>query len=191
VIAFLALGSSPSFGQVNVWTSRGPNGGQVGIMIDPQAPGTLYASSGQKTTFKTTDAAAHWHPLDTGPVKLLVVDPQNSRTVYGSSIGGLQKSADGGSTWSFAGAGLPVTRDQLSCVPPQLVFDPWNSSILYTYFDGTYDHNCSGLFKSTDSAASWNPASTGLPPVLLTNGINALLADPQTPVVGQFENFCS
>ena len=182
-IALLAIVVSVGNCQVNMWTSRGPDGGQVGILTDPQAPGTLYATSGQTTTFKSTDAATHWHSFDTGSVRLLAVDPRNSETLYGSSNGGLQKSSDGGSTWSFAGAGLPVTRNELSCVPPQLVFDPKNSSTLYVYFDGTYDHNCNGLFKSTDGAASWNTASTGLPPVLFTYplGINALLADPQDP----------
>jgi photosystem II stability/assembly factor-like uncharacterized protein len=179
-IALLAIVVSVGNCQVNMWTSRGPDGGQVGIVTDTQAPGTIYATSGQTTTFKSTDAAAHWHPFDTGSVRLLAVDPQNSETLYGSTMEGLQKSSDGGSTWSFAGAGLPVSRYQLSCVPPQLVFDPRNSSTLYVYFDGS--SNCSGLFKSTDGAASWNAASTGLPPALFTYpGINALLADPKNP----------
>lgn len=180
-IVFLTIAASVGNCQINVWTSRGPTGGQVTILIDRQMPGTLYATSGQTTTFQTTDAAAHWHSLDTGSVRLLAVDPQNSGTLYGSTVEGLQKSIDGGSTWSFTGTGLPLSRYQLSCVPPQLVFDPRNSSTLYTYFDGTYDSACMGLFKSIDGAASWTTASTGLPSALLTYGINALLADPKTP----------
>jgi photosystem II stability/assembly factor-like uncharacterized protein len=182
-MALLALGSIPNYGQLNVWTSLGPNGGQVGILTDPQAPGTLYATSGQTTTFKTTDAAAHWRPWDTASIRLLAVDPQNSGTLYGSSVGGLQRSADGGSTWSFAGSGLPVSRYQLPCVPAQLVFDPRNSSTLYGYFDGSYGANCTGLFKSTDGAATWTAASAGLPSGLFTYGINSLLVDPKNPAM--------
>ena len=79
-MALLALGSIPNYGQLNMWTSRGPTGGQVAILLDPQSPATLYATSGQTITFQSMDAAAHWHPLDTGSVRLLAVDPQNSAT---------------------------------------------------------------------------------------------------------------
>src|SRR4051812_10224778 len=91
---------------VNVWTSHGPEGGFVNgpTVVDPEDPDILYIG-GFPTSFKSTDAAAHWSAL-TG-ARVAAVDPQDSSTLYGLSSAGLIKSTNGGATWKAANSGLP------------------------------------------------------------------------------------
>ena len=86
---------------------------------------------------------------DGGSISALVIDPQNTGTVYAATGNGVFKTTDGGTSWSQASAGLPgpfvVT----------LVIDPQNTSTLYAWTNS--------VFKSTDGGTSWNPARSGLP----------------------------
>src|SRR5438045_4091659 len=90
---------------------------------------------------------------DGGSISALVIDPQNTRTVYAATGSGVFKTTDGGASWSQASAGLPgpfvVT----------LVIDPQNTSTLYAWgsLDGV------SVYKSTDGGTSWIPAGSGLP----------------------------
>ena len=67
----------------------------------------------------------------------------------------------------------------LPCIPSQLAFDPRDSHVLYAALNGTYGRGCVGIFKSTDGAATWTSADSGLPSVLANYGVNTLLIDPQ------------
>ena len=69
----------------------------------------------------------------------------------------------------------------LPCIPSQLAFDPRDSHVLYAALNGTYGRGCVGIFKSTDGAASWTSANSGLPSMLANYGVNTLFIDPQNP----------
>lgn len=179
-------GFAQTGGQVNVWIPRGPEGGVVGRpVIDPENPGTLYLPASFRL-FKTTDAASHWSALgDLPDLTVLAVDPRNSNTLYGFCYpyGDGQKapckSTDGGLTWSAAGSSFPTV-----CATFALVIDPSNSSTLYAGCSGPTLNGGGGVFKSTDGAATWNAASSGLP-VDQTAAfppnvpVRALVIDPQ------------
>jgi photosystem II stability/assembly factor-like uncharacterized protein len=176
--ALLAVSSPTSYGGINVWTSRGPEGGFVGTpAIDPQNPGTLYVAAGGRV-FKTTDAAVRWTALSRAPtMTVLAVDPQNSSTLYGSDNQALFKSTDGGLIWNAAGAGLACP-----CAELTFIIDPGNPSILYIGTGSSATSPGGEVLKSTDGGATWSAASSGLPVLAdgrTFSGIHALVIDPK------------
>src|SRR5437763_3475610 len=110
---------------------------------------------------------------DGGSISSLVIDPQNTSTVYAGTQGnGVLKSLDGGTSWNQASMGFPGTWVMA------LAIDPQNSRTLYA---SVFGH---GVFKSTDGGASWNAARAGLPTYDAIDGygfVPILVIDPQHP----------
>jgi cell division septation protein DedD len=89
-------------------------------VIDPNNPNTAYITfssyglpSGQQI-FKTTNlnsATPTWTPASNGmpgvPVAALVIDPQDSNTMFAGTDIGVYQSTDGSATWTPLGTGLP------------------------------------------------------------------------------------
>ncbi|MCL5026233.1 MAG: hypothetical protein M1531_07035 [Chloroflexi bacterium] len=101
-----------------------------------------------------------------GPADIIgtvAVAPGNGQVVYAIGQQGLWKTADGGSTWSLAGAA------KLNSYAP-IAVDPTNASALYS--GGT--DTLRGIVKSTDGGGSWA--------VLRPNvDATALAVDPTRP----------
>jgi hypothetical protein len=109
----------------------------------------------------------------------LVIDPQHPANLYAAfSYGGVFKSTDAGASWSPANSGL--TDAQGSSSAQALAIDPRNSHILYTVSSPGSNW---GVFKSNDAGASWNLASSGLPPLpkLDNDFLPRLAIDPTNP----------
>jgi hypothetical protein len=93
-----------------------------------------------------------------GPIKALVIDPQNTSTMYAATYDRIFKTIDGAANWMPASAGLTGYPFFAG-----LAIDPQNTSTLYSWGIGwgTGCFTCStflgALFKSTDGAANWNP----------------------------------
>ena len=100
-------------------------------------------------------------------------DPTDADVVYVGGRGAVLKSTDGGDTWKAIGSGLP--RGDLSA----LAFDPTQPSIAYVA-RRTSRGTPGGVYKSGDGAATFVPASMGLPDALDLE-VRALLVDPATP----------
>src|SRR5262249_17805349 len=92
------------------------------LVFDPQDPLITYALDSLYGGFtcdgilKSTDGGASWNAANTGlltqgpscsPVFSLVIDPENSLTLYAGTWKGVYKSIDGGATWNPASSGLP------------------------------------------------------------------------------------
>jgi photosystem II stability/assembly factor-like uncharacterized protein len=159
---------------VDVWTSIGPEGGQIyALAIDPVTPGTLYAAA-DGGVFKSTDGGKHWRAANAGLtdyfVYALAVDPVTPRTLYAGTQGtrpGVFKSVDGGGSWSAILKG-PFTYG--------LAIDPLTPSTVYL---AGFVAFAGGLAKSTDGGAHWSnvgPFPQGEVAVTL-----ALAIDPLTP----------
>lgn len=136
-LALLATGSVRAWAGTNQWTSIGPEGGSIqALAIDPQSPGTVYAST-NAGLFKSTDGAMSWTRTGfTGRGGLVVIDPRNSSTVYLRTNYDLFKSTDGGATWD-ALSGLLAGYPRYSFTPP--VIDPQNSNTMYVFVNsGTF-----------------------------------------------------
>ncbi|HWD38124.1 MAG TPA: hypothetical protein VG944_04695, partial [Fimbriimonas sp.] len=145
------------------------------LTMDPANHNVIYAGTGEGYfngdsiqgfgIYKSTDNGKTWSQLantaNFGCVNRIAVDPTNSNNVLATiQYGGIARSTDGGSTWSnphFAQLGASL---QFCAASP--------TKVLATVFD--YDFGTGQWFfsvlTSTDSGASWNPASTGLGKVI-------------------------
>jgi len=116
---------------------------------------------------------------DTGPLQTLYVTGGGRGSVAGPHPYRVMKSIDGGVNWADSSSGLPndvidvsgCPSDTVDGVTP-IVMDPSNSAILYIgTFANAVDaacnqvtpHTASGVYKSTDSGATWTRFSNGLP----------------------------
>ena len=141
-------------------------GGVRALSMDPQNPGTLYASVSHHAVYKSTDGGASWNEIaglkdlkkdPTGaPTQCfgsVAVDSLNPSTLYVGicgSGGGLLKSLDGGQTWSLfvIPTGYPFSGI--------LAVDPQNSG---TFYVSDYPR----VLKTTDGGQNWKAFNSGLP----------------------------
>jgi photosystem II stability/assembly factor-like uncharacterized protein len=178
----------------SIWNELEPDAGygcgDGGTMaMDPADPNTLYVVYGNDydgfTIFKTTDGGTHWVNLysdalgSPDQINALVIDPNTPAILYAPTDIGLFRSTDDGA--SFTLAGFANTRVLL------LAIDPVRSNVLYA---ATSNNDWAGapaflgLYKSTDSGASWSPINQGLDEIVAAHPpVNALLVDADRPNV--------
>jgi photosystem II stability/assembly factor-like uncharacterized protein len=100
------------------------------LIVDPN--GVMYAGTGGKGVFKSTDSGAHWTAMNAGLpsclyINALTINPQNPQDLFaGVSDLGVYRSKNGGSSWAYMGAGL-CPKDIIH----SLVFDPRDPATLY------------------------------------------------------------
>ncbi|HVN82133.1 MAG TPA: hypothetical protein VMW38_24325, partial [Terriglobia bacterium] len=144
------------------------------LVIDPKSTSTLYvimaSTSGSQLNYyvlKSTDGGGNWTRL-TWTAYGLAVDPTNDSILYASNTAGVQKSTNGGSTWSPAGAGLPPLSS--IGVYGTVVVDPKTPATLYVVAGNA-------VYKSTNSGDLWSNSSTGISGAGLTDPV----IDPVNP----------
>ena len=159
------------------------------VAIDPQVPETIWVGTGEANNqrsslwgdgvYKSTDAGQTWQNVglpESHHIGRIVVDPQDSNTVYVAALGhlytanperGLYKTSDGGKTWEKV---LYINPD-VGVV--DVVLDPKNSNVVFAAayerrrrawdFDGAGPG--SAIYKSVDGGSSWTKlgANHGLP----------------------------
>jgi photosystem II stability/assembly factor-like uncharacterized protein len=116
------------------------------LAVDPVDSNIVYAGT-TKGLFKTTDQAASWvrigESLPDQFISSLLIHPTQHDILYVGGRAGVQKSTDGGRTWQAMNTGLATLNIRT------LVMSPRDPQLLYV---GT---NGSGLYRSTDGAATW------------------------------------
>lgn len=141
------------------------------LVVDPVKSGRLYSVSSPYDgndvrcfLFKSFDAGVTWSCLrDNLGFDTLLVDPRQPAVLYGTGGGyaiAVQRSDDGGTTWTRADQGLPDEYVQA------LAIDPSHSAVLYA----ATDH---GLFRTTDQGRSWQLWS-----LALSGSTRRLIVDP-------------
>ena len=126
-----------------------------------------------------------------GQVTAIAINPNNPNIIYiGTAWGGVWLTRDGGATWTpiFDRAPSLGVGD-----PGALAIDPVNTNILYagttsregSQFSGEATQPPAGLFKSTDSGASWIRLGSGYPSgppsnasILFNQRITVVIVDP-------------
>jgi photosystem II stability/assembly factor-like uncharacterized protein len=141
------------------------------IVLDPNNAATIYGIVSTRvgtnvdySVIKSTNGGTSWSTL-TWKAYGLAIDPTNSNVFYASTPSGLQKSTDGGGTFTPAGTGLP-TGQTLGTV----VVDPKTPATLYLTVGDA-------LYKSTNGGGQWQLSNTGISGKNLT----APTIDPLTP----------
>ncbi len=160
------------------------------IALSPSDPQTIWAGTGEQNIFrssqagcgiyKSTDGGKTWQNMgltDTNTIARIVVHPKNPDIVYVAASGhewtsnperGVFKTTDGGKTWQK----VLFVNDQTGAI--DLVMDPQANDTLYastwqrTRFKWNDPRNFpnytgSGIYKSTDAGATWQPINAGLP----------------------------
>jgi len=96
------------------------------------------------------------NPMATGVIDLVtdvVFDPFDFETIYAATQrGGVWRSADGGQTWEWAGAGMDANELIVKLLP-----DPANPGLIYAA------SLLSGVYYSTDGGVLWQLLNQGLP----------------------------
>ena len=170
---------APLHAQTPGWTSLGPFGGTVSTLLpDPADPRVLYAAGSFFHVLKSVDAGASWMPLTGSPsgIDILVLVPAHPTAVYAVSSGRVFKSSDGGAHWApvgWTGASGDLPGEEVAVV----AVDPRDSRTVYAGMGAGFSGEALGVWKSTDSGASWQP--TGLGEQIVT----ALAASPLTGVL--------
>jgi len=118
------------------------------LVVDPGNPRTLYAGTWHGV-YKSADAGASWSADPKGlfdvDVVALAIDPANSSILYAATNPrGVWRSDDSGATWKQGAR--PLTEFLQS-----IAVDPHTPSHIYV---GTR----AGVFRSTDSASTFEPA---------------------------------
>jgi photosystem II stability/assembly factor-like uncharacterized protein len=158
------------------WTASSPTAGAPPqppfftpyVAADPKTPSRVYALADR--LYVSNDRGQNWMPLGTpagtqgppffGPfaATVLVLDPLTPTTMYaagicqsvpnGPPLCGVSKSTNGGANWAVNAIG-PSGNNGPPAFASGLAIDPKTPSILYA-------STSSGIFKSTDSGATWN-----------------------------------
>jgi hypothetical protein len=87
ILVGLVTPAFPVSAGVNVWTTNGPEGGNVwALAIDPSKPATLYAGT-NGGVFKSADSGRTWRSVLTGLINVsaLAIDPSAPATLYAGS----------------------------------------------------------------------------------------------------------
>ncbi len=161
------------------------NSGLAGIVdapvIDPRNSNSLYlaypAADFKGPILKSADGGSTW--VNTGfRGGNLVFDPQDSRSLYAVSSGGIVKSVNGGASWSVVLPGAPggpgwwvavtLGGEESRHEPPRRL---GRSSTVYA---GT---GWRGIFKSSDGGSTWAAANSGL----FADVFYTLAIDPRNP----------
>ncbi|KAA0256535.1 MAG: hypothetical protein EDX89_00080 [Acidobacteria bacterium] len=126
--------------------------------FDPSHPATLYATTYDWRLFRHEGGT--WRRIDvvdsaSGVVSEVVIDPADSRYLYGSGVD-LYRSTDRGETWSVA---LPWSPWSSRSSP---VVDPSGSGVLLVPSSNSWGGRCSSsLLRSTDHGSTWKAVPPG------------------------------
>jgi photosystem II stability/assembly factor-like uncharacterized protein len=203
LVAELGVVAAPALGAVDPWTSKGPWGGHTNALLLLDGGGVLAATSGG--VFRTSDGTT-WSESSNGLPRDPTV--ALARTAAGDQLVGLQnygvyRSTNGGNDWSWVntpGYGVfGIAADPTSSLTIHIAQSSsvasttdggatWASTplpssvyaILATgpgaVLAGTGE---SGIYRSTDSGATWTPCRTGL----MNSSVRTFASDPATPAV--------
>lgn len=134
--------------------------------MDAKNPQRLYGGAQDNGVNRTTTGNIDdWKSIVGGDGFVALVDPSNNNFVYGASqYGALQRSTDGGVSFSSGTTGIS-SSDRKNWNTP-VIFDPTNPQIMY--------YGANKLYKSTNRAASWTAISTDLTNGNAGNGLGTI-----------------
>ncbi len=166
-----------------LWTNLTPNLPNLAtnaLAMSASNQNVIYAGTGEgygnvgsvmgNGIFKSTNRGNTWQALSSTSsdvnfafVTRLVVAPTNENLILASTATGIQRSTDGGATWTT------VFKSDARC--EQIIATQNNFNVLYATVNGGQ------IWKSTDAGLNWNSASEGI----MGAGRIELAIAPQNP----------
>jgi uncharacterized protein (TIGR03437 family) len=137
------------------------------LVVDPTAPSTLYAATGDLGLSKSVDGGATWTQASSGitgtNMQALAIDPVHPQTLYaaaapkdGASSSAVYKTVNGANSWTMVDApALTISQLAVDAQNPNIV---WEIGI--------------NLRKSADAGATWNP-------VAFPGTVQSMVLDPR------------
>lgn len=144
------------------------------VAFDPRSPKTVYGA-GVGELCKSTNGGASFTKVDVGIESptggiVVVVSPLDGAVYVGFRRNGLEKSTDGGKTWSEA-SGLVENPAVLA-----IALHPKDPKIVYVV--ATVERDAASVFKSTDGGANFQDVGAE---VLPYSELEAIAIDPKNP----------
>lgn len=140
--------------------------GVQSLVASPADPAVLFGTS-QSIVSRSTDGGLTWSTvLLASGARCVAVSASDPNVVYVGVDDGVYRSDDDGSTWTLLAGGLSA-HPNVSL----LLIDPRDSSVVYASSDDYYEGGAPGIYRTTDSGATWAlvlPPPIGLPgPVVM------------------------
>lgn len=141
------------------------------IALDPNSPSTIFWATETEGFYRSNNGGLSWKQLTTDNLRSmvhggkLIVSPLDSNILFLASENGVNRSLDGGVTWSLVKQGANVKTDGTTT---GLVMSPSNPNIIYASFRHQTNNTIAGVFKSADGGTTWRkiqgcPGSVRLP----------------------------
>lgn len=138
------------------------------FVFDPRESSHLFVST-TMGVFESTNGGESWQKRMDGMTEVLMVvalalDPTRPQMMYAGTSGGVYKSVNRAGRWEKANNGL---------VPPELIKSSRALGVTVMQVDPhapntVYAATLSGLYKSTDAAASWTRIAQELPDQMIS-----------------------
>lgn len=157
------------------------------IVLDPANPDEVWYGTGEHNScidcepgdglFNSHDGGATWYKIAEKSVvgsyiSRVALQPGGTGVILVGSDRGVVRSADGGKTWTRV---LYSSNSTVHC--QDLAFDPTSTSNAYACVSDN------GIYKSTNSGATWAPLTAGLPAVGTFTRISMAIAPSNSQVL--------
>ena len=194
---------TPDFGLIKSvnggesWNAPGPAAGaRKPLAIDPRQPATVYASGSDGKLLRSRNGGRSWQVIDSLPiasladgVNALVLDPNDSSILYTIRPREIDRSADGGNTWTTELTTTCVTLAYPAITPASRVYVAAVSMCGPTLAGGgILTRDATGEWRAVEAAVNLlYPTPTALAadprqPSTLYAGLSGLLIEPPANV---------
>ena len=162
------LSGAAATGVLDAWTPLGPGniGGRTRVVrFHPTVPTRLFAAGVSGGLWRSDDNGANWYPTGDGltniAVNSLLIDPSNPNIMYAGTGEGYFREEVRGTGLPLRGNGIYITTDGAKTwkqLPATSTSDfHWVNDLEFGVTDSRriYAATRSGVWKSTDSGATW------------------------------------
>src|SRR5690349_9201718 len=158
------------------------------IALDPSNRARLFIGAAQGGVWRSDDGGTNWIPLTDGECSLATgsigVDPIAPSIVYvgtgeanlsGDSYYGcgVLRSTDGGTTWTRLGAQVFGAASISKILVDRVTAGSTTGTTIFASTNLNFATSCAGLFKSTNSGATWTGVLSGCVSEVLQDPVNA------------------
>ena len=175
-ILALVLCAGAAYAADGRWSSAGPYGGRVdSAVLGTGEPGVVYASA-HRSVYRSIDAGVSWRVASAGLSTItpgetvLAAHPTRTGTLALAGARGVFLTQDGARTWNRRDTGLAVNGGGFRTV--DIAFAPGDPDRIYLASEDD------GLYRSTNSGASWTAVATSS----LPTDLDRIAVDPANPL---------